>query len=132
MMFKAANQKKIRFSKNKRLIEYPEYRELYVKYTLPKWYKEVGEEAVVDTLAKSLNHDFGSYYTSVDSGVSDDGTPYIVIIYGDIGKLTDRYAFHGQETVDTVLNELIYLHFLNYGEQRIKEIIDGFLKSRKN
>ena len=133
-MFKATNQEKVRgmkFSVYRRLIDYPEYKELYVKYTLPKWYKEIDKETVVDILAESLNNDFGSHYTFVDSGVSDEGTPYIVIIYGDIGKITDRYAFSGQMSVDTILNELIYLHFLHYGEQRIKEVIDEFLESEE-
>ncbi len=134
MMFKAANQEKIRSMKflvYRRVINYPEFKELYAKYTLPKWYKEIDKEAVVDTLAKTFNNDFGSHYTFVDSGVSDEGTPYIVIMYGDVGSITYRYAFSGQMTIDTILNKLIELHFINYGQQRLREVIDEFLESRR-
>ena len=126
-IFKAADQEKIR----RRIIDYPEFRELYIKYTLPKWYKEISEEAIVDILSKSLNHDFGSHYITVDGGVLDEGTPFITVTYGNIGKLTSRYAFYGQKTIDVILNELIYLQLLTYGEERVREVINEFLESEK-
>lgn len=103
-----------------RYIVFPEWKEIYEKYTLPPFWKKakkVDEEGFYRVIAKMLHGDFGSHWIDVDW---DDDC--IVVRYGSMTHTSYRYTITSQESMDSLVTDLIDMFSQHYSDDYLKEI----------